>query len=138
MAQFQPGQSGNPNGRPPGSRNNAAAAIEQLLADDAETIVMKAIELAKDGDTALIRLCLDRLCAPRRDRHIPFALPEMNTAADAVTAAAAIAAAVAAGELTPGEAADLSQLVANYAKALEIANLDERVQRLEEAMVRSR
>jgi hypothetical protein len=62
----------------------------------------------------------------------------MNTAADAVTAAAAIAAAVAAGELTPGEAADLSQLVANYAKALEIANLDERVQRLEEAMVRSR
>ena len=99
---------------------------------------MKAIELAKDGDTALIRLCLDRLCAPRRDRHIPFALPEMDTAADAVTAAAAITAAVAAGELTPGEAADLSKLVANYAKALEIADLDERVQRLEETMVRSR
>lgn len=134
MAQFQPGQSGNPNGRPKGSRNKATAAIEELLAEDAETIVRKAIQLAKHGDTALIRLCLDRLCAPRRDRHIPFALPEMNTADDAVEAVAAITEAVAAGDLTPGEAANLSQLVANYVKALEIRDLDARVQRLEETI----
>ena len=45
---------------------------------------------------------------------------------------AAITNAVAAGDLTPGEAADLSQLVANYAKALEVVDLAERVSRLEE------
>jgi hypothetical protein len=133
MALFEPGQSGNPNGRPPGSRNKITVAIEQLLEEDAETIVRKAIEMAKGGDTSLIRLCLNRLSPPRKDRHIPFVLPAMDTPADALKAVAAITDAVAAGELTPGEAADLSQLVANYAKALEVIDLDERVSRLEEA-----
>jgi hypothetical protein len=108
-------------------------AVEKLLEEDAETIVRKAIEMAKGGDAALIRLCLGRLSPPRRDRYIPFALPEMNSPADALKAVAAITDAVAAGELTPGEAADLSQLVANYAKALEVVDLDERVSRLEQA-----
>ena len=132
MALFQPGQSGNPNGRPVGSRNKKTVAIEQMLEDDAETIARKAIELAKGGDTALIRLCLNRFCPPRRDRHIPFALPEMNSPADALNAVAAITNAVAAGELTPGEAAGLSQLVANYVKALEVVDLEARLSRLEE------
>ena len=133
MALFEPGQSGNPNGRPPGSRNKLTVAVEKLFEDDAEAIAKKAIEMAKNGDTALIRLCLGRLSPPRKDRHIPFALPEMNSPADAVKAVATITDAVAAGELTPGEAADLSQLVANYAKALEVIDLEERVSRLEEA-----
>ena len=133
MALFEPGQSGNPDGRPPGSRNKLTLAVEKLFEDDAETIAKKAIEMAKSGDTALIRLCLGRLSPPRRDRHIPFMLPEMNTPADALDAVAAITNAVAAGELTPGEAAHLSQLVANYAKALEVIDLEERVSRLEEA-----
>ena len=133
MALFEPGQSGNPNGRPAGSRNKTTVAIEKLLEEDAETIATKAIELAKSGDTALIRLCLNRLYPQRRDRHIPFVLPEMNSPADALDAVAAITNAVAAGELTPGEAADLSQLVANYAKALEVMDLDQRLCRLEDA-----
>ena len=132
MALFEPGQSGNPNGRPAGSRNKATVAIEKLLEDDAETIIKKAMEMAKSGDATLIRLCLRRLCPPRRDRYIPFALPEMNSPADALEAVARITDAVAAGELTPGEAAALSQLVGNYAKALEVIDLDERVSRLEE------
>ena len=132
MTLFEPGQSGNPNGRPAGARNKTTVAIEKLLEEDAETIVRKAIEMAKSGDAALIRLCLSRLSPPRRDRHVPFALPEMNTPADALDAVAAITNAVAAGELTPGEAADLSHLVANYARALEVRDLEERLSRLEE------
>jgi hypothetical protein len=109
-------------------------AVEKLLEADAETIVKKAIELAKGGDTALIRLCLSRLSPPRKDRHIPFVLPPMNSPISTVTAVAAITDAVAAGKLTPGEAAHLSQLVANYAKALEVVVLEERICRLEESL----
>ena len=134
MALFEPGESGNPNGRPPGSRNKITVAIEQLLEEDAETIVRKAIEMAKGGDTSLIRLCLNRLSPPRKDRHIPFVLPPMNSPISTVTAVAAITDAVAAGKLTPGEAAHLSQLVANYAKALEVVVLEERICRLEETL----
>jgi len=57
----------------------------------------------------------------------------MEKAADAVKAAAAIAQAVADGELTPSEARELSDFVANYVKALEISDLEARLQRLEAA-----
>jgi hypothetical protein len=128
---FQPGQSGNPKGRPPGSRNKTTLAVEGLLEGDAEAITRKAIEKAKEGDATMIRLCLDRIAPARKDRHVPFALPKMETAADTVKAAAAIAEAIGVGELTPSEAGDLSAFVANYAKAIEITDLEARLQRLE-------
>jgi hypothetical protein len=80
----------------------------------------------------MIRALLDRAAPARRDRHIPFELPPMEKAADAARAAAAIARAVADGELTPSEARELSDFVANYAKA-EISDLEARLQRLEAA-----
>jgi hypothetical protein len=72
------------------------------------------------------------------ERHPPGAIgishssfQRMEKAADAVKAAAAIAQAVADGELTPGEASELSGFVANYVKALELSDLEARLQRLE-------
>jgi len=131
--QFRPGQSGNPGGRPKGARNKITVAIEALIDAASTDIATKAIELAKAGDATMIRALLDRAAPPRRDRHIPFELPPMERAADAVKAAAAIAQAVADGELTPSEASELSDFVANYAKALEISDLEARLQRLEAA-----
>jgi hypothetical protein len=130
---FQPGQSGNPAGKPKGARNRTTLAIEALIDGAADDITKKAIELAKAGDSVLIRALLDRAAPPRRDRHIPFELPPMKTAADSANAAAAIARAVADGELTPSEASELSNFVANYAKALEVSDLEARLQRLEAA-----
>lgn len=69
---FQPGQSGNPAGRPKGSRNKATVALEKILNGDAESILRKAIELAQDGDPTALRRCLDRLLPPRKDRPITF------------------------------------------------------------------
>ena len=129
--QFQPGQSGNPAGRPPGARNKATLAIETMLDGEAEVITRKAIELAKDGDSAAIRLCLARLCPPQKDRPAPFDMPKMETAADAVQVSAAIVTAVAVGELTPREAADLTKVVENFAKTLQIYDLETRLRKLE-------
>lgn len=67
---FKKGQSENPDGRPPGSRNKATLLIEKLLDDDAKEIAEKAIELAKSGDGTALRLCLDRIAPARKDRHI--------------------------------------------------------------------
>ena len=58
---FKPGRSGNPEGRPRGSRNATTLALEALLGGEAETLTRKAIELAKGGDLAALRLCIDRL-----------------------------------------------------------------------------
>ena len=135
MAEFQAGQSGNPNGRPAGSRNKGTVVIEKLLEQGAERIAEMAIRRAAGGDNAMIKMCFDRLCPPRKDRHVPFVLPDMETAADAVKASAAIMAGVAAGELTPGEAAQLSQLVANHLKAIELADRKASLPKGEEAQV---
>ena len=115
------------------TRSKITVAIEALIDAASTDIATKAIELARAGDATMIRALLDRAAPPRRDRHIPFELPPMERAADAVKAAAAIAQAVADGELTPREASELSDFVANYAKALEISDLEARLQRLEAA-----
>src|SRR5215211_737744 len=106
---FQPGQSGNPSGRPPGSRNKTTLALDALLDGEAEALTRKAIELAKAGDMVALRLCLDRICPPRKDRPVRFDLPTLKTAADAVEAASAIIGAVSHGDLTPSEAAELGK-----------------------------
>jgi len=93
----------------------------------------KAIELAKAGDMQALRLCMDRLVPPRKDSPVAFALPEMKTANDAVFAMGALVNAVAAGHLTPTEAAELTRMVQAFAKIIETAQFEERIRKLEEA-----
>lgn len=129
---FQKGQSGNPAGKAPGTRNKATRAMEKLLDDEAENITRKAIELAKTGDGPALRLCMDRLLPPRRDRHVTFALPPIECAADAASASATLLSAVSAGEITPSEATELGRLIESYVKALEASEFEERLARLEQ------
>ncbi|GLS18111.1 hypothetical protein GCM10007874_11270 [Labrys miyagiensis] len=129
---FKPGQSGNPAGKPPGSRHKATLAAEALLDGEAEGLTRKAVEMALAGDSVALRLCLDRIVPPRKDRPVSFALPEMRTAADAVSAMGAVANAVAGGELTPGEAAEFAKLIDTFTHALETLEFDERLRKLEE------
>jgi uncharacterized protein DUF5681 len=130
---FQKGQSGNPAGRPRGSRNRSKVLFQDRLDADVEEIADKVVALAKAGDIAAIRLCVDRLMPVRKGEPVEFELPPFETAADIVRAAAGIAAAVSAGELTPSEAADLTKVLDMYVRALETAGFEERLMRLERA-----
>ena len=128
---FEPDQSGNPAGQPKGSRNKATLAVEALLDGEAEEITRKVIELAKKDDLVAIRLCLERIAPPRKDRPVLFALPPLGKPEDTVNAFAAIVATVASGQLTPTEAGELSKVVDTYARALLASELETRVAALE-------
>jgi hypothetical protein len=130
---FKPGQSGNLDGRPKGARNRATLAAEQLLDGEADTLTRKAIDLAKQGDTTALRLCIERILPARKDRPVSFDLPHIETVTDNVKATAAIASAVADGELSPMEAAELIKVVDGYTRAVETADLAARLTRLEQA-----
>ena len=130
---FEPGQSGNPAGKAKGTRNKVTLAIEALLDGEAEALTRKAIEIAKGGDLAALRLCLDRLAPPRKDRLVMFELPTITSAADAVKASAALVAAVAVGDLTPAEAGELGKLIEAYVRALEATDFAARLDNLERA-----
>ncbi|MGY4237299.1 hypothetical protein ACVIIW_006246 [Bradyrhizobium sp. USDA 4449] len=101
---------------------------------EAEGLTRKAIELALEGDLTALRLCLERVCPPRKDRPVPFASPAISTAADAVQAVGAIVQAVAAGELTPSEAGELTKIIEGYARILEVADHEQRLKKLEESL----
>ena len=133
MTIFKPGESGNPAGKPKGARNKVTLAIEALLDGEAEALTRKAIELAKSGDMTALRLCLDRLAPPRKDRHVAFELPPVACPADAVKASAALVAAVADGDLTPAEAGELGKLIEAYVRALEATDFAARLENLERA-----
>jgi hypothetical protein len=55
---FQKGRSGNPNGRPKGSRNKTTVIAQTLLEGEAEALVRKVVQLALEGDLTCLRICL--------------------------------------------------------------------------------
>lgn len=134
QGRFRPGASGNPAGRPPGARNRATMAAEALLDGQAEALTTKAVTMALEGDATALRLCLERVLPPRRDRPVMLALPALRTATDAPKAMAAIVAAVADGTVTAAEAADLAGLVERFVKAIEASDLAVRLAAIEKQL----
>jgi hypothetical protein len=65
---------------------------------------------------------------------VSLKMPEIKSAADLMLAAAALTEAASEGAITPVEAASLSTLVANTAKAVETFELAARLAKLEERM----
>jgi hypothetical protein len=127
---FTRGQSGNPAGRPAGSRNKATEMAQALLDGQANSIVQKCIELAVEGNPAALKLCLERL-VPRQARSVKLALPKIESAADIGPAMGTIAAAVADGSVAPCDAFELSRVIENWLRALEAGDFDRRLRELE-------
>jgi hypothetical protein len=131
------GTSGNPDGRPLGSRHRATLAAEALVQERAGEIVSAAINGALAGDTSLLRALLDRIL-PRREAAVAVDLPNMQSAEDAVAGLSTLVGAVASGELTAGEAAGLGGLLKAWAEARETAQLEVRIMELERKLAEHR
>lgn len=121
---------GNP-GKPKGTRHKATRAALALLDGEAEALTRKAVEIALEGDTTALRLCLERIYPAKKDTPVEFDLPPMQSASDAARAAGAVLDAVAAGNLTPTEGAHIMGLVETYRRTLETTELETRVVALE-------
>ena len=133
QGRWRAGRSGNPKGRPPGSRHRALVALDAIGAEGAERVLGRVVAMAEQGDMAAARIVLDRCWPIRRGRPARFPLPPLESLADVPRATAAIAAAVAAGELTSDEAAGLAGVLAAHVRAAEAADLEARIAALEAA-----
>ncbi len=130
-AKWKKGQSGNPAGKKPGTRHRATLAVEKLLDGEGEALTRKAIELAKDGDLTAIKLCLDRICPPRKSRPINIDLPAVDTGNGVSQAQAVVVQAVGEGEITPDEGKVLADILEARRKSIETADHEARLSKLE-------
>jgi hypothetical protein len=131
---FEKGRSGNPGGRRQGSRYKTTLAAATLLAGEAEALTRKAVEMALAGDPTAMRLCIERVLPPCRERTVKFSLPttegvrigenrgpssrEISLAMNAVTSA------LAQGEITPSEAEKIAGVVETFVRAIETTKKD--------------
>jgi len=119
---WKPGQSGNPRGMVRGS---------SLLDGECERLTRRAIELALGGDLQALKMCLERILPPARERPCSFKLPPISTAAEAAACMALVLEGMASGTILPGEGAALSATISACVKVFEATEIEARISALE-------
>ena len=118
-------------GRPKGSRNKATLDIESLIKGQAEALTQTAVKKALEGDSMVLRLCMERIAPAPKDQPVSFSLPKMNNSLEASEAAGSVLTAVSEGQLTPIKATRVMGLIDSYRRTLELTEIEERLQTLE-------
>lgn len=126
---FLPGQSGNPKGKPKGL-GDKRTELRELFKPHASALVEKAIQMALEGDSQAMRLCMDRLVAPIKAQSLPVVLKDMNGAL--AEQGDAVLKALGEGRITPSEGASIQQALIAQARIVEVDELERRLTELEE------
>jgi hypothetical protein len=135
---FQPGVSGNPAGRPKGSRNRATLRAEAFLDEHGEEILEKVLQMALEGDRVALKLMVERLLPPRRGRLVHFELPKTETTEQISNAYDAVMAAAADGVITMEDALDFARLLDGKLKALEMTDLADEMREIRQHLEQRR
>jgi hypothetical protein len=131
---FVKGQSGNPAGRRPGSRNKVTQLVEEMVEGRAETLTKEMLDHACLGNPTALRICFGQLMPQRRGAPVPISLPPVETLADLDKWSIAILNGIASGEMNAAEAVELMKVVESVSRRLKAAETDARVARLEQVV----
>lgn len=135
-AKYQPGQSGNPSGRPKGARNKRTLALEALLEGEAEAITRKCVDLAMEGDTTALRLCMERIYPVRKGASVEVDIPDIEKPEDIPKAMETIIQSVSSGDISPEEGETIMKLFDVERRAFETDELAQKIKALEQVMVK--
>jgi hypothetical protein len=127
---FQKGQPGGP-GRPRGARSRLNLLLDQLAEDNVQEILNKVIAAAREGDRHAQNMILKRLWQAPKGRGVEVELPTIENPDDLLAAHGALSAAIAAGDLTAGEAGELAQVLEGHRRAFELLDHEKRIMALQ-------
>jgi len=124
---WRPGESGNPAGRPAGT--GEIAKLRAAIAEHVPSIISNLKDAALSGDVSAARLLLERVIPPVKasEEAAQLALPDGSLTEQG----RAVVAAVAAGDLAPGQGAALLASLGTLAKLTEADELERRIAALE-------
>ena len=124
---WKPGQSGNPAGKPPGS--GELQKLRAAIGEHVPEIINQLVAAARGGDIQAARLILERVLPPVKAIEQPqtIDLPDGTLTEQG----RAVLAAVAAGELAPGQGAQLLTAIGTLGKVVELDELAARITALE-------
>ncbi|HBP90853.1 MAG TPA: hypothetical protein DD706_24565 [Nitrospiraceae bacterium] len=128
------GQSGNPDGRPKGTKNKTTLMAQALLDGEAEALTRKCIQLALKGRPVALKLCLERILPPKKERTIQIDIQAPGRLEEIVQAMALIVEKVADGTLCPQEGNTLMGMLATTTKVIEAAQVEQRLTAVESAL----
>ena len=135
MSRWQPGQSGNPKGRPPGT--GKVAKLRAGIAERVPEILDRLTEAALAGDVQAARLLLERVLPSIKPVELPVELT-LSEEGRPTEQARQVLAAAAGGALAPDQAVSLIGALAAVARIAETDELRERIERLEAVAERGR
>lgn len=134
---FPKGVSGNPAGKPKGARHKSTLAALSLFEGESEALTRKAVDMALEGDTTALKICLDRIIPSLKSTAPPVIIdsPHPDNLTD--TAKMFITAATT-GEIPPDIAAQLVSAVASVARVEEMEQVKDRLEALERAITKDK
>jgi len=133
---FQPGHSGNPKGRPRGSKSKSTQLVERLITGnvaDVKEIIDVVVREAKAGEPWAVTELLKRMWVVPRSRLVKFPLPPLGSVADVTAAIGAVLEGVANGLLTIEEGAMLADLLERHSTIIKNDAIERRLKALEAA-----
>lgn len=129
MRRWQPGQSGNPNGRPRGSKNKKSLVAEEFELQGS-AVAQKVVEAALGGDMQAATLVLQRICPPLRPKaeKTPF---DLNADAPLAEQAQQIMGAIAHGYIDIDTGRILIGCLSSLASLKQVDEFEHRIAALE-------
>jgi hypothetical protein len=105
-------------GRPKGSPNKTSALVKELLAEHAEELTARLIQLAKKGHFGALKLAMGILCPTQSEEPVTWTMPLIKNSGDLVPAySSLLEAATTKGELTPRQAQGIKSILDSMAAA---------------------
>ena len=126
---FEKGRSGNPAGRPRG-RPDKRAQWRKVLEGHGDDLVTKAVEMALEGDSQALKLCIDRAIPAYRPAAEPI---NFEMTGDTLTdKAESILLAVSQGDIDPQTGRALIDAIGSLVKVIDMDEVKRRLTALEE------
>jgi hypothetical protein len=123
---FVPGQSGNPAGKRPGTKNRKTVLLEALRNGEGEAAARVVIERALAGDAVAARFVVSLISPRPRGRTIQIEMPEDDDC-NVVAAYNATLRALCTGEITPDEALQVSRFLDGRRRVLQAWQLEDKL-----------